>query len=228
VEVRILGPLEAVDDGGRTLPLGGRRPRSIMATLVVEANRMVSTDRLVEEVWGSNAPRSAVATLQSYLSRLRHALEPGLASNATPGRLVTHQAGYELRADTSEIDARRFEALAAAGRAAAAGGDDPTAVRRLAEALELWRGPVLDGLDPGPTVRGEVSRLTELRLGVVEERLRSSWRWATTPTWSASSRRSWRRIRCVSACTRCGCSPCTARAGRPTRSRRSARRAVRW
>jgi predicted ATPase/DNA-binding SARP family transcriptional activator len=172
VEFRILGPLEAVDDGGRTLPLGGRRPRSIMATLVVEANRMVSTDRLVEEVWGSNAPRSAVATLQSYLSRLRHALEPGLASNATPGRLVTHQAGYELRADTSEIDARRFEALAAAGRAAAAGGDDPTAVRRLAEALELWRGPVLDGLDPGPTVRGEVSRLTELRLGVVEERLK--------------------------------------------------------
>jgi len=168
----ILGPLEAVDDGGRTVPLGGRRPRSIMATLVVEANRVVSTDRLVEEVWGTDAPRSAVATLQSYLSRLRHALEPGLAGNATPVRLVTHQTGYELRADTSEIDACHFESLAAAGRAAAAGGDDQLAVRRLSEALGLWRGPVLDGLDPGATARGEISRLTELRLAVVEDRLK--------------------------------------------------------
>src|SRR5687767_3334462 len=102
MEFRVLGPLEVFEDG-QALPLGGTKQRALLACLLLRANQLVSTDRLVEELWPHGAPRTAAKTIQVYVSKLRKELGEG--------RLVTHPPGYVLRVDPSELDLARFEAL---------------------------------------------------------------------------------------------------------------------
>src|SRR5450631_4646055 len=99
IEFRILGPLEVVEDGV-TLRLGGPRPRSLLASLLVEADRFVSRDRLIDELWGDEPPATAENALQAQIAALRRLL---------PGRIVTGGTAYRLTARPDEIDARRFE-----------------------------------------------------------------------------------------------------------------------
>ena len=161
MECCVLGPVEALD-GERRLPLGGPKQRALAGVLLLAAGRVVPRDELVEAVWPEGPPGSAAAAVQVYVSRLRKALPAG--------RLETRPPGYLLRLEAGELDAERFERLADEGRRAL-GHDEATAAARLRDALALWRGPVLGGLELGGSARAEAHRLEELRATVLGDRV---------------------------------------------------------
>src|SRR6202046_5841877 len=165
VEFRVLGPLEATA-GGQSLEVGGARTRAVLAMLLVNANQVVSADWLAEELWPGHPADRAAANLQVRLWELRKALR----SAGEADRLVTRPPGYLLRATAEELDALRFEQLAAHGDVALAVGDAAIATQRLDEALSLWRGPALADVDAAPSARAEASRLEEMRLTALESR----------------------------------------------------------
>ena len=166
VEFHVLGPLE-VTSGGRLLSVGGARTRAVLAFLLMNANAMVSADRLADELWPGLAPGRAAANLQVRLSELRKALR----SDGEEDRLATRAPGYVLRVAPGELDVLRFEQLAASGREALAAGAAATAVRLLDESLAVWRGPALADLGDLPFAAAEQARLEEERLGVLESRV---------------------------------------------------------
>jgi DNA-binding SARP family transcriptional activator len=159
VEFRILGPLEVVE-GGRTLTLGGARPRALLALLLTRANEVVSTDRLIDELWGASPPETASNALQYHVSQLRKALAPSEA-------IVTQDPGYVIRIGPDELDLLRFERLVEEAQQAT----PESAARGLREALELWRGPPLADLANEHFAPIEIHRLEELRLAAIELRL---------------------------------------------------------
>ena len=165
VEFGVLGPLEVTADG-RTLELAGPRSRAVLALLLVHAGHVVSSDRLIEELWPGQPADTAAGSLQVRLSELRKALR----SAGEADRLATVPPGYLLRVEPGELDARRFEQLATEGDAALAAGDAATAVRCLDQAMGLWRGPALAGFDTVPSARAEAARMEERRLAALESR----------------------------------------------------------
>jgi DNA-binding SARP family transcriptional activator/pimeloyl-ACP methyl ester carboxylesterase/class 3 adenylate cyclase len=165
VEFGVLGPLEVTADG-RPFGLAGARTRAVLALLLVHANQVVSSDRLVEELWPGQPADKATDSLQVRLSELRKALRAAGAAD----RLVTRPPGYLLRVAPGELDALRFEQLAAEGDAALAAGDAATAAQRLDQGLGLWRGPALADFDTVPSARAEAGRLEEQRLAALESR----------------------------------------------------------
>ena len=136
--MRLLGPVQVVRSG-REVGLGGPRPRAVLALLVLEAGRVVPTDRLVEDVWRGSPPPGAAKTLRSYISRLRALLTPDAGLAARGG-------GYVLDADPDLVDAVRFERLVGAGQAVLSRGEAAAAADRFRQALALWRGPALADL----------------------------------------------------------------------------------
>jgi DNA-binding SARP family transcriptional activator len=165
MEFRILGPLE-VHDGERPLRLAGTRQRALLAVLLLHANEVISSDRLIEEIWGAEPPGSGANALQARVSQLRKALAP-----AGNGILVTFAPGYVLRVDPGELDAERFERLVGEGRRVLASGDAATASEILNQALALWRGPALADLSYEPFAQGAIARLEDARLACLEQRI---------------------------------------------------------
>jgi DNA-binding SARP family transcriptional activator len=158
LDFRILGPLEVLDEGAE-VRLGGRNQRALLAVLLLNANRPVSTERLVDLLWGEKPPRTATTSLQNTVSQLRRLLGPGC--------LQTRPAGYVLELDETQLDLSRFELLLRRARAA-----EPTERSLLLhEALELWRGPPLADFEVETFAQEEIRRLEELRLGALEERI---------------------------------------------------------
>jgi YVTN family beta-propeller protein len=171
VEFRVLGDLEVVKDG-QALPLGPHQQRAVLAVLVVSAGEVVSSDRLIEAVWGERPPATAAKTVQVYISRLRKTLngaQPDAA--ASDGLIVTVDRGYVLRVDPEHVDARVFERLLERGRAAFADGEFDAAATLLREALGLWRGAPLADFTFDAFAAGEIARLQELRLEALEIRI---------------------------------------------------------
>jgi peptide/nickel transport system substrate-binding protein len=167
VEFRVLGALEVVHDG-KSVPLGGRRQRSLLAILLLRANEVVSNDALIDELWGERPPATAHHTLQAYVSRLRKLLrENGGDENV----LVSYPSGYLLRIGFGAFDLDRFEHLAEEGRRALAAGAAAEAAEACRAALSLWTGPALADLRFEPFARVDVERFEERRLGVVEDRI---------------------------------------------------------
>src|SRR5262249_25797359 len=166
----ILGPVEVVRSGC-VVPLGGRRQRAVLALLLLQANRVVSVDRLAEDVWGGHPPPGSVTTLQSYVFRLRRALEPDRLPGDAGAVLVTRDRGYLLRVNRGHLGAAGLGEAGAAGRAALEAGRYAEAAQALREALGLWRGPVLADLADYAFARPEAARLEELRLAAVEDRI---------------------------------------------------------
>ncbi len=163
LELRLLGPFDALLDG---TPLElGRRPRLVLAALVLRRGQRASTSSLIESVWDDRPPASAKSVLHVYLSQLRRALPAG--------RLVTEHGGYRLVVQASELDAGQFEQLFADGRRALADGAVSRAASRFSEALDLWRGDALEDLCEEPFARDEALRLDELRLACLEGRFDS-------------------------------------------------------
>ncbi|MFJ1764742.1 BTAD domain-containing putative transcriptional regulator [Amycolatopsis sp. NPDC088138] len=137
-EFRLLGDIEARVDG-RVVDLGPLRQRSVLAVLLVEANRLVSADQLVERVWAGRPPRSARDTLYSYLHRLRRAL-----ASVAGAEIVRQSGGYLISVDEALIDTHRFRELVRQARAA---DDGSAAMALFDDALALWRGDPFSGVD---------------------------------------------------------------------------------
>ena len=145
------------------MPLGGRKQRALLAVLLLRANELVPTVRIVDELWGGAPPPTAVKAVQVHVSQLRKALGES--------RIVTRQSGYLLPVGDGELDLRRFEELHDRGRRLLADGEPAEAARALREALELWHGPPLAGLETEPFAGVEIARLEQLRLDALEHRL---------------------------------------------------------
>jgi DNA-binding SARP family transcriptional activator len=158
MEFRVLGPLEVVDDG-RPVAIERRLSRALLAYLLLHANEPMSADRLVDELWGPAAPRTAIASLQNYVSTLRKLLGAG--------RIELEPAGYVLRVDPERFDLTRFNRLVSEARAA------PPMERSqlLRSALALWRGQPLQDLAFEEFAQAEIAELSERHLAAVEERV---------------------------------------------------------
>jgi DNA-binding SARP family transcriptional activator len=158
VEIRLLGSLE-VREGEHLLDVRRRQQRALLAALALRAGEVVSTDRLIVDLWGERAPASATGSLQNTVSALRKTLGRDV--------LVTQPPGYRLAVEPEDVDANRFERLLAQAL-------DAEPARRaslLQEALALWHGPALADLDEEEFARHEGARLDELRIAAVEERI---------------------------------------------------------
>jgi predicted ATPase/DNA-binding SARP family transcriptional activator len=161
-EFRVLGPVEAARDG-QPVGLGGRRQRALLALLLLEAGRAVSSDRLIDELWNGAPPPGAEGTLRVYVSRLRSVLGENSVFARPPG--------YVLEVVADRLDANRFERLLREGRDALVRGAAGLAADRLHAALALWRGPALADVSDAGVLALEARRLDELHLVCIEERI---------------------------------------------------------
>ena len=168
MEYRILGPLE-VSYGGSLLDVGGPRHRKLLSVLLVNAGDVVSSERLINALWGEDPPYSAPSMLHVRVSEIRNALRGGRVDQNAG--IVTQHSGYQLQVGVDELDSRRFERLAAAGRQALTRSDNVIASAKLREALALWRGPPLPEVADEPFARAGIARLEALYLQALEDRL---------------------------------------------------------
>jgi DNA-binding SARP family transcriptional activator len=167
MEFGILGPLR-VARGGADIDLGPFKQRALLALLVLQVGRVVSTDRILEELWGDDAAGKEQA-LWVYVSRLRSALEPERSGRGASGVLQTRDHGYVLAVDPAGVDAVRAEQLVEDARRQAL--DAPgTAAAAFAAALELWRGDALEDFAYQDFAQGPMARLGELRTTAAEDR----------------------------------------------------------
>jgi DNA-binding SARP family transcriptional activator len=166
MDFRILGPLEARNEG-QAVEIGGGKRRALLALLLLHANETVSTDRLIDGLWGSSPPATAAKAVQVHVSALRKTL----ACAAGDGAVVTREHGYELQLDPDRLDAHRFERLVAEGRAALAAGRAADTANALDQALALWHGRPLADLAFEPFAQRESDRLEDLRVGAHEDRI---------------------------------------------------------
>ncbi|HVL92057.1 MAG TPA: BTAD domain-containing putative transcriptional regulator [Acidimicrobiales bacterium] len=170
MQFRILGPMEVVA-GLRPVDTGSPKQRAVLAMLLIEANRVVSLDRLIDQLWGHEPPARATGSLQVYVANLRRALEPDRPARAPAQVLVTQPPGYLLRVDAADLDSACFEHLAAEGRRLLAEGHPAPAREALTEALGLWRGPALAEFSFETFAQAEIARLEELRWLALEDRV---------------------------------------------------------
>jgi DNA-binding SARP family transcriptional activator len=159
VDFRILGPLEVSDETGSLL-LGGQKQRSVLALLLLEAPRPVSTDRLIDALWGEQPPRTASTSLQNFISQLRKTVGAEV--------LVTKPPGYALAIRPEQLDLERFRQLVAEARSAPEPGQRASILQ---QALGLWRGPPLADVEFEAFAQSEITRLKEERLAALEERI---------------------------------------------------------
>jgi DNA-binding SARP family transcriptional activator len=172
VDFRILGPLE-VTDHGREPAIAAGKQRALLAILLLHANEVVSSDRLIEELWGERPPGNAAKSLQVHVSRLRHALERDDGDGAD-SVVVTRGGGYLIRIGPDELDLERFERMVEEGSRALADGAPERALELLREALALWRGPPLAEFAYEPFAQQEIARLEELHLSALELRIEAA------------------------------------------------------
>jgi DNA-binding SARP family transcriptional activator len=169
-DFRILGPLQAHRDGDE-LGLGGRNQRAVLALLLLQANQVVSIERLAEELYGDATPVSAVTQVHRQVSELRRVLDLPRSDADAASVIETRAPGYVIRVGTGGLDLHRFETLTGDAAAAMEAGDARSAADALREALALWRGPALADLAYESFAQAPISRLEELRLGALLARL---------------------------------------------------------
>lgn len=174
----LLGPLLLIR-GGRQVTPSAPKLRLVLSLLAVQANSVTRVDQLVEELWGESPPPSALTTVQTYIYQLRKLLKlddqpsvpPGEDSPTRPA-LLSHPGGYILQLpDLADVDANLFEQLVRRGRAELLGAHAEAAAATFRDALELWRGNVLEGVPTGPVLYAHATRLEELRRTVVTLRI---------------------------------------------------------
>jgi DNA-binding SARP family transcriptional activator/tetratricopeptide (TPR) repeat protein len=170
MQFSVLGTLEVQRDG-EVCDLGAPKQRALLARLLLDVNRPVSVDRLIDDLWGGAPPGRATASLQAYVSNLRRILEPDRPARSAASVLVTQPPGYALRVAPDTIDAVRFRDLAAAAADELDAGEPDRAHATADAALSLWRGPALADVADEPFAGAEIVRLEELQLSVQEVRL---------------------------------------------------------
>lgn len=162
MEFRILGPVEVWKDG-RPVSLGRGKQRAVLALLVIDANRIVSSDRLIDQLWNGQPPATAATALQGHISGLRKALGPGV--------IATRRPGYVLQIEPEQVDLGRFERLREAARSALERGDPDASADKLRKALELWHGEAFADISSEPSIQAEAARLEDLRVATLEDRI---------------------------------------------------------
>ncbi len=165
MDAGVLGPLRIQVASGE-VPITGAKERTVLAHLVARVGQVVPAEEMVDALWPDDPPRTAHRTLQSYVARVRSALDQG---GAGAGLIVTEGRGYRLVIDPGDVDAHRFVRLVELGRSAAADGQPGAAAETLSAALALWRGPAYAGFESTVFGRAEGRRLGQLRLAVVED-----------------------------------------------------------
>ena len=163
LEFRVLGPLEVVRNG-EPIALGGRKQRATLAILLLHANRVVSVDRLADDLYAGAPPVTAVTQVQRQISDLRKTL-------GASAEIETRPPGYLIRVGDAQVDLHRFERLADEGRQALDRGDPDAASTLLQEALALWRGAPLADLSYEEFAQVPVARLEEIQLAALEDRI---------------------------------------------------------
>jgi DNA-binding SARP family transcriptional activator len=174
MEVRLLGPVELIVDG-RPVQVPTAKLRALLAILVIHRGRVVSTARLIDELWDESPPRTAEATLHAYVSRLRKIFTSDGAP-VTTELLIRRRPGYQLAITPDQVDTNHFQALVDSAQAVAEAGEPAEAVRILEGALSLWRGPALAEFADRSFARAEALALEDLRLTAVEQWVESHLR----------------------------------------------------
>ena len=164
----VLGPLR-VANGAGPIDVPGAKERALLAHLVARRGSMVPASEIIDALWGDEPPRSAAKSVQTFVARLRNALDPERVSGT--GVIRTEGPGYRLDVDASAVDAERFTGLITVGRTALRDGRDRVAGEALGEALALWRGPAYAGFESAPWAQAEARRLEELRLDAADDLL---------------------------------------------------------
>jgi DNA-binding SARP family transcriptional activator/class 3 adenylate cyclase len=155
---RLLGSFE-VARGGRAVQLGGQKQRAVLAILALDAGRVVSTDRLIDLLWGEQPPKTAATSLQNFVSQLRKTIGADV--------VVTKPPGYLLNVAAAQVDLNQFERLVSQARSL----EPHVGAQKIREALDLWRGPPLADFTFESFAETEISRLEELRLTALEDRV---------------------------------------------------------
>ncbi|MEX1656977.1 AfsR/SARP family transcriptional regulator [Streptomyces pseudovenezuelae] len=173
MEIQVLGPLCAAVNGDSIVPTAAK-PRQVLALLALHPGRVVPVSTLMEEIWGTRLPQSAMTTLQTYIMQLRRYLGTAMGPD-TPGAaknvLATRHSGYLLQIPPECVDVHTYERLVAEGQEAFEEGKDETAARCFRQALALWQGPALVDVRLGQVLEIEVTRLEESRLVTIERRI---------------------------------------------------------
>ncbi|MFE6721725.1 BTAD domain-containing putative transcriptional regulator [Streptomyces albidoflavus] len=172
----LVGPFEIVADDGRVYRPGTPKVCQTLALLLTRPRGIVTTESLIEELWGDRPPRSATTTLQTYVYHSRRML---INENLVPEDrqlIVTSAPGYSIQVDEDEVDAKIFERLVTRARRELADGQPESALHTSTDALELWRGPVLSGSPAGSILGGHIVHLEELRIRAYEIRIEAEER----------------------------------------------------
>jgi SARP family transcriptional regulator, regulator of embCAB operon len=165
---KLFGSVGLVADG-RLLAIQGGRQRTLLATLLINSGRIVTKEQFFEELWEGRPLAKANNALQALVTRLRRLLRTTFGEEFARERLITLPTGYVLHAETEEIDAKLFEHLV--GLAHQHLDADPVKARDLlTEALDLWDGPVLEGVAGGPLCHSSVLHYEESRLAAIEDK----------------------------------------------------------
>ncbi|MFJ9139386.1 BTAD domain-containing putative transcriptional regulator [Streptomyces sp. NPDC102256] len=173
MEIQVLGPLSATVNGVSIVPTASK-PRQLLALFAFYPGRIVPVATLMEELWGTDMPQSAMTTLQTYVLQLRRHLGTAMGPDA-PGNakevLATRHGGYVLQIPADAVDLHRYEQLVAGGQCAFEQGEDGQAAALLRDALDMWDGPALVDVRAGAILSIEIMRLKESRLVTIERRI---------------------------------------------------------
>ncbi|MER5891976.1 AfsR/SARP family transcriptional regulator [Streptomyces sp. NPDC001876] len=181
MDIDVLGALTVREQGVSVTPTAPK-PRQVLALLALNANQVVPVTTVIEELWGTEPPRSARPTLQTYILQLRELIGTALRQSGTAvprsakDVLMTVPGGYLLRTGEGHSDVREFERLAAIGYRAMDAEDYPQAAKRLSEALSLWTGQPLADVQTGLHLEPQVKRLEESRLCALDQRIDAALR----------------------------------------------------
>ena len=171
--MKVLGPLDVGHDDVLAVPTA-RKPRKVLALLLMNQSRVVPVPGIISELWGDQPPRSALTTIQTYVLQLRKLL--AAATESTLGEvanslLQTSGNGYRLFVETSDFDLCRYQQLEEAAMCSLADGDLESGGKFLKEALSLWTGPALMNVEQGRLLEAEVAKLEQSRLTMIEHRV---------------------------------------------------------
>lgn len=173
MEIQVLGPLSAEVNGVSIVPTASK-PRQLLAVFAFYPGRIVSVATLMEELWGTELPQSAMTTLQTYVLQLRRRLGTAMGPDS-PGNakevLATRHGGYVMQIPADSVDLHRYEQLVADGRRAFEEGEDGQASTLLRGALDMWNGAPLVDVRAGSILSIEIMRLNESRLVTIERRI---------------------------------------------------------
>jgi DNA-binding SARP family transcriptional activator len=170
IDFLILGPLEA-RRLGRPLKLGSIKHRMLLAKLLLHANQVLSTDELIDTVWGERPPATVRQSLQNHVAALRRVIESAGTAAGQPRTLLTRDPGYLLQIDPNQLDLHRFRRKVDEGRTALESGDPWTAAGLLHDAVALWRGPVFADVAAAGTGWPELAGIDELEISAIEARI---------------------------------------------------------